>query len=141
MGGPEWWGDGAVDCWNQVARTGKLGADAAFWQKYFGQKNGRGDPSTAVVTKGQTVYAGGGNRYQTDIAPDGSFSVCTYSNGRLTSTTAYNSAGGQVTRATYAYDPHGRQSSLTDARNGATTYDPQGRIGGSDNICALPYLG
>lgn len=36
--------------------------------------------------------------------------------------TDYDRNGSQVGATTFGYDPHGRQSSVTDARNGATTY-------------------
>ncbi len=55
-------------------------------------------------------------------APDKSSNVSTYSSGVLISTARYDSLGKQIGRTTYSYDPHGRQSAVTDARNGATSY-------------------
>ncbi|MBI2927423.1 MAG: RHS repeat-associated core domain-containing protein [Verrucomicrobia bacterium] len=45
-----------------------------------------------------------------------------YLNGRLTSVTRKTSSGTQLSQTTYAYDAHGRQSTVTDARNGTTTF-------------------
>jgi len=38
------------------------------------------------------------------------------------SVTRFDSGSQQLSSVSYSYDPHGRQSSVTDARNGATTY-------------------
>jgi YD repeat-containing protein len=58
----------------------------------------------------------------TTTAPDNSYTIGTYSYGRLISSTRYDSTGAQIGGTTYSYDPHGRQSMVTDARNGTTTY-------------------
>jgi len=80
-------------------------------------------PADAALTnRTQTVYAGGGNRYVTNTAPDSSYTVGAYSYGRLGSVTSYSSTGVQLGRTTYAYDAHGRVLTTTDARNGATRY-------------------
>ncbi|MBI2927417.1 MAG: hypothetical protein HYY24_17105 [Verrucomicrobia bacterium] len=80
------------------------------------------DASTPVTTQVRTVYAGGGNRYTTNTAPDGSYVLSAYLNGRLTAVTRKTSSGTQLTQTTYGYDAHGRQSTVTDARNGTTTF-------------------
>jgi RHS repeat-associated protein len=67
-------------------------------------------------------YAGDGNRYITNWAPDSAYTITHYRHGRLLSTTLFNSTGSQVGATTNTYDPHGRVSTVTDARNGATTY-------------------
>ena len=36
--------------------------------------------------------------------------------------TQFGSGGTQIGQSTYAYDPHGRVASVSDARNGITTY-------------------
>src|SRR6266487_4203361 len=59
--------------------------------------------SFGLVTKSQTVYAGGGNRYVTNTAPDNSIFLQAFQNGRLISETR-------------------NDSTATDARNGTTTY-------------------
>jgi RHS repeat-associated protein len=79
------------------------------------------DPSTPVVSSSLTVFASGGNRYVTNTAPNNSFSVSAYLNGRLVSVTRKGSDGSQVTQTSYGYDAHGRQNTVTDARNGTTT--------------------
>ena len=58
----------------------------------------------------------------TNIAPDASKSISQYQNGRLISVTRKDSAGTQIGQTTNAFDAHGRQLTVTDARNGATTY-------------------
>src|SRR6266540_6392415 len=44
-----------------------------------------------------------------------------YARGKLAHTRR-SSTSAQITRTTYGYDAHGRQYTVTDARNGATTY-------------------
>ncbi|HEV2210658.1 MAG TPA: RHS repeat-associated core domain-containing protein [Verrucomicrobiae bacterium] len=78
------------------------------------------DATSSVTSSSQTVFAGGGCRYITNTAPDGSFTVAKYLNGRLTSLTRKDSANNQLSSTTYGFDPHGRQNTATDARNGAT---------------------
>ena len=70
----------------------------------------------------QTVYGSSGYRYVTNTAPDASFSIATYEYAQLVSVIRKDSNGTQISGTTYAYDPHGRQSTSADARNGATTY-------------------
>ncbi len=69
-----------------------------------------------------TVNTGTGARTTTVTNPDGSTTVSVYSFGRLQTVTRKNSGGTQIAKTTYAYDPHGRVASVTDARNGATVY-------------------
>jgi RHS repeat-associated protein len=80
------------------------------------------DASTPVTTHTQTVYGSGGSRTVTITAPDGSYTVSAYSYGILSSVTRYNSSSAQIGKTSYSYDPHGRQSAVSDARNGATSY-------------------
>ena len=77
------------------------------------------DASTAVTTSSQTIP--GASRVVTAIAPDNSYTISTYSYGRLNSSTRYDSTGAQIGGTTYGYDAHGRQNTMTDARNGTTT--------------------
>ena len=79
------------------------------------------DQTTPVVSSNRTVYGSGGNRYVTNTAPDGTFSVNNFLNGRLISVTRKDSVGIQLSSMSYGYDVHGRQSTATDARNGTTT--------------------
>src|SRR5207249_89083 len=75
-----------------------------------------------VTNKSQTVYAGSGNRYVTNTAPDGSYTLTAYSYGRLSSVTRKDSLNNQLSAINYLYDAHGHVLTTTDARNGATTY-------------------
>ena len=96
------------------AETSTAGLDS--WQTVYR------DDSTPVVTHSQTAYQGGGARSATAIAPDSSYATSAYSNGRLTSVTRKDSTGAQIGKTTVGYDPHGRQATVADARNGTTTY-------------------
>jgi RHS repeat-associated protein len=80
------------------------------------------DAATGITGQSVTVYSTGGNRYSTNVAPDGSYSVTTYLNGRVTSLKRSDSTGSQLFSESYSYDAHGRRYSSTDARNGTTTY-------------------
>jgi RHS repeat-associated protein len=79
------------------------------------------DVNTPVTAQSQTVYTSP-TRTVTSAAPDGSSTVSTYSYGRLISSVRYDSNHAQIGGTTDAYDAHGRQYQVTDARNGATTY-------------------
>ena len=68
-----------------------------------------------------TTYLGGGVVVVTNIAPDGSYSVTTNQNGQVISVTQNDANGVQISQTTFGYDPHGRQNTVTDARNGSTT--------------------
>jgi RHS repeat-associated protein len=60
-------------------------------------------------------------RTETVTAPDNSYRIDVFVAGRPISSTEFSSSGSQVSRVTYAYDPHGRVLSATDARQGTTT--------------------
>jgi len=79
------------------------------------------DANTPVTSQSQTVYGANGTRTITTTAPDNSYTISAYSNGRLTSVTRFDSGENQISSVSYGYDPHGRQNTLTDARNGTTT--------------------
>jgi RHS repeat-associated protein len=57
-----------------------------------------------------------------DTARDGAYSISLYQNGRLASVTQYASDNAPIGKTTYGYDAHGRQSTVTDPRNGTTTF-------------------
>src|SRR5258706_6224313 len=78
--------------------------------------------SYGLTNKSQTFYAGSGNRYMTNTAPDGSYTVSFFQNGQLQSITRRDALNNELSSLTYAYDSHGRQRTVTDARNGRTTY-------------------
>jgi RHS repeat-associated protein len=75
-----------------------------------------------VTSKTGTGRPGGGDRYQTNTAPDGSTVLSYYADGQLKTVTRKDSAGNQLSQTTHTYDSHGRQKTVTDARNGTTTY-------------------
>jgi len=54
--------------------------------------------------------------------PDNSKTISLYQTGRLVSVTRKDSNDAQIGQTLYAYDAHGRQSTMTDVRNGTTTY-------------------
>lgn len=69
-----------------------------------------------------TTLNGSGGRTVTTTAPDGTETTQVFANDRLQSLTTSHSALGQLSSATYSYDPHHRLQTQTDARNGATSY-------------------
>jgi RHS repeat-associated protein len=78
------------------------------------------DGVTPVTTV--RVTSPGRTRTETVTAPDGSYTISVYSCGRLASVTQYASSGTQIGQTTYGYDAHGRRVTVTDTRNGTTTY-------------------
>ena len=83
------------------------------------------DASTELTSQSTITNAGAGTQWVrsvTQVAPDGSSVISTYSTNRLISVTRFSSAPAQIARTTYGYDAHGRQSTVSDARNGTTYY-------------------
>jgi YD repeat-containing protein len=81
------------------------------------------DPyGNTVVTNGTDLGYCVPNRYATNRAPNGSYTVAGYVYGRLNSSIQYDSTNGQVGGVFYLYDAHNRLSQSTDARNGTTSY-------------------
>jgi len=80
------------------------------------------DATTSVTNHSVTGYGSSGARTLTTTAADGSYAVNVYSYGQAVSVTRYDSTGAQLGQTTYGYDGQGHQSTVTDARNGATTY-------------------
>ncbi len=78
------------------------------------------DASTPVTASSQTIP--GILRVVTNTAPDNSYTINTYSYGRLVSNTRYDSTRTTIGGTSYTNDTHGRTLTVTDARNGATTY-------------------
>lgn len=79
------------------------------------------DNQYGVNTFTETAYDGIGDRFFTNSAPDNSYTTTVYQNGRLRSTTQFDSTGAQLLAVTYDYDGFGRPITSTDARNGTTT--------------------
>lgn len=76
-----------------------------------------------LTNRAQTVYdPANARRTVTATAPDGSYTVSVYENGRLASITAKDANGIQLSAVTNQYDAAGRLTTSTDARNGDTTY-------------------
>jgi RHS repeat-associated protein len=88
-----------------------------LWTWNTAWNNGSG-----LLRQSWLVFAGGGNRYLTNIAPDNSYTVSAFQYGLMASTTRYDVNRNQIAKTTYGYDAHFRQNSSTDARNGTTTY-------------------
>ena len=68
----------------------------------------------------QTSYLGNGLQVVTQITPNGCQTTSTNLNGQLISVTRYDSLNNQLSSLNYGYDAYGRQSTVTDARNGTT---------------------
>ncbi|MFZ5697748.1 MAG: type IV secretion protein Rhs, partial [Pseudomonadota bacterium] len=75
-----------------------------------------------LTTASVTAFDGAGGRTDTITAPDGTVVTRVYQQDRLQSTSTAHPSLGTLGSATYAHDPHGRLQSMTDARNGTTTY-------------------
>jgi RHS repeat-associated protein len=73
-----------------------------------------------VTNRSVTAYAGGGNRYLTNFAPDNSYTVAAYQYGQWMSSTRYTN-GTSIAQTTNGYDAHWRLSTVWDARTGTTT--------------------
>ena len=85
---------------------------------------------TAFGLTSESVSLCGGACVATNIAPDGSYTTTLKTNGYVMVVTRYDSQGTQLGATTYTYDEHGRQKTITDARNGTTTliYDDADRV-------------
>lgn len=82
---------------------------------------------TGAVTATATVYdRASRKRTVTVTAPDGTQTVSVQEDGRMASVTRQTPSQGEITKTTYGYDEHGRQSTVTDRRNGTTTYTFEG---------------
>ena len=105
-----------VDASNLVA-TAETSVDGLqSWQTQYR------DAGTPVTTRSQTVYGANGLRSVTNVAPDSSCTITKYSYGRLQSVARFDSNNNPLSSISYTYDPHGRQQTVTDARNGTTTF-------------------
>jgi RHS repeat-associated protein len=112
------WGTLSSNTSNLVSVAETSANGLTNWQTVYRDGNG----ITPVTTEFITSYASGGGRTVIITAPDNSYTIKTYSYGRLVSSTQYDSSHTQIGSTSYSYDAHGRQYQLTDARNGATTY-------------------
>ncbi|MBL9168615.1 MAG: RHS repeat-associated core domain-containing protein, partial [Verrucomicrobiales bacterium] len=88
-----------------------------------------------------TAFSTGGNRYVTNVAMDGSYSLTWLINGRLNSVVEKGTTHAQLTSKVYAYDAHGRVSTMTDARNGASVYQYNNSDQVTSSTSPLPGMG
>lgn len=101
------------------------------WLTRFGQTN-----------QTHIAYDAGNRRVIiTETAPDLSKTLLSYLDDRLQFVARTNSAGGQISKVTFTYDPHGRVKDIIDARNGTNTfaYYDDDRV--SSNTSPLPGFG
>jgi len=92
------------------------------WQTIFPDAT---DSDSGVTSRTETTIATSGNYWKRTVVqtrPDSTTLTTVYSSGRLESVTSKDSGDGQVGKTTYGYDPHARQNTMTDARNGTTTF-------------------
>ena len=75
-----------------------------------------------LTTASVTALDGSGGRTVTTTAPDGVKTIQVYSGDLLASTTVKTAADAQLAAVTYGFDPHHRQTSVTDARTGTTSF-------------------
>ncbi len=78
--------------------------------------------SYGLTNQTVAVYNGNGSRTVTATNPDGSYTISQFQTDQVVSATQYANGGAQIGGTTYAYDPHGRLHTQTDARTGATTF-------------------
>ena len=81
--------------------------------------------ATPPARRVDIAYPGGGHRYVTNTAPDGTFSVEHSQHGQLLSQERFGWESGQPSRLTgvsFYYDAHGRRTNSTDLRAGATLF-------------------
>jgi RHS repeat-associated protein len=90
-----------------------IGGTNSWTVSYFG--------NLTLTNLTATKYAGNGYRYVTNVAPDGSFALSTYYQGRLIQQVLKNPAGDPLSTTSFGYDDHGRQSTVTDGRTGTVT--------------------
>lgn len=78
------------------------------------------DQSTPVTTITQNAYSGN-TRTVTRTLPSQAYTVSSFLNGQLESTTERANGGAQVGKTSFQYDNHGRLWRSIDERNGTTT--------------------
>jgi RHS repeat-associated protein len=69
-----------------------------------------------------TFYGGGGLRYLTNSAPDGTYTLTTFRDGRMVAAQAVHSSVGTLRQFIYGYDTHGRRSVETNVANSTATF-------------------
>jgi len=104
----------SMDDANRISMVETSADGLNTWQTCYG-------PSSSVTNHSSTVY-NGSSRTATVTAEDGSSVVTLYINGVRQSVTLYTNTTQQIGGTTFAYDPHGRLQTASDARNGPTSY-------------------
>jgi RHS repeat-associated protein len=108
------WATASVNTSNLLSAFEVSANGLTNWQSIY--------PDGVTAVTSTSVTSPGINRINTMTAPDGSSTVSLYSYGWLISVTKYDSMSVQIGETTYTYDAQGRQSTVTDARNGTTVY-------------------
>ncbi len=67
-------------------------------------------------------YFGEANGGETNTAPDNSYVIASFEHDKVTSITKFDSSNQSLGQKFYDYDQFGRRKSVTDARNGTTSY-------------------
>jgi RHS repeat-associated protein len=98
-----------------VSQVDVAPGDLAQWSTSYG-----------LTTQSVTVPGGSGLATTTLTAPDGSTHVTTVQDGLTTSQTRYDANGSQIAGTTMVYDAQQRLHTITDARDGTTTYSYTG---------------
>ncbi|MDR4507767.1 MAG: hypothetical protein MRJ65_05940 [Candidatus Brocadiaceae bacterium] len=83
-----------------------------------------------LTTHIQTAYNGTGGRTVVTTSPDGTNTTEIFQDDVLTSSITQRNGVGTLSSLSYAYTPHNRLASITDARTGMTsfTYDKAGNL-------------
>ena len=103
-----------------LASTVEVSADGLKrWETIWGQ-----------TTTAEWSLPVNGSRTRTVTFPNNTWTLDSFSYGRLVSSTSYDSNSVQLAQVSYGYDPHGRLTSVTDSRNGTaySSFDDADRL-------------
>ncbi len=115
----EWYADGADSMLLTITKQTAAGG-LRSWTIAYGLTN-----------ETWTAYGGSGMRYVTNRMPDGTLTLQTFVDGRLSSSQTVNGALGTLEHLTYCYDSHGRLNRMTNLANGTVTsllHDNEDRV-------------
>ena len=79
-------------------------------------------PGTPVISKTETIRYAGGLRSEIRTRPDGSQTHQHYDGDRLSEVSQIDAQGKELTKLSYSYDAHGRQSQVHDSQSGTASY-------------------
>jgi len=109
------WTDGEIDNTGTLVSCVERSTDGLdTWQIVV-------DDSNTWLTN-HIVVSPGATRIEMAVAPDGCYRIDSYSYGQIISSSKFDSSGEKTGETTYMYDAYGRQQTVTDARNGSTSY-------------------